>query len=104
MIVHRLKYNLTTGRVQAFLHELNKLVTPEIIADTFNDTLDVLAAMNYTMEHLMYDMMEPCTQLMQHCSWLGTVRPCRELFRVATTAEGFCCSFNYKPPLDPEEM
>lgn len=80
------------------------MITPERIVDTYNDTLDVLFQMNYTIEHLMFDMMEPCSQLMKSCSWLGTNIPCEQLFRVATSAEGFCCSFNYKPSLDPLEV
>lgn len=90
--------------MKAFFKELNKLVTPELIDDTFNDTMDALHQMNYTIERLMFNMMEPCTQLLQHCSWLGSFVPCKSLFRVATSAEGFCCSFNYKPPLDPVEV
>lgn len=99
-----MEFNITEERVDSFFHILNILVTPDFVDDTFNDTLAALEKLNYTMDRLMFTMMEPCTQLLHFCVWLGTRMPCNQLFRVSSSAEGFCCSFNYKPPLDPLQV
>lgn len=44
----------------------------------------------------MLELMEPCSYMMQNCSWLGKSKPCETMFRVTKSSEGFCCSFNYK--------
>lgn len=52
----------------------------------------------------MFEVMRPCKDMIQNCTWLGSMMPCENLFKIATSSEGFCCSFNYKPPLDPKLM
>lgn len=93
-------YGLEETRVDAFFRELSKLVIADYLADTFNDTLAVLDRLNYTMDRLMFSLMDPCAHLLHHCSWLGKRLPCDRLFRVATSAEGYCCAFNYNPHFD----
>lgn len=91
-------------RIQLFLKQLSKLVVPEYISEQFNKTHEVLSELNYTTERLMFEVMQPCREMLEVCTWLGKVVPCETLFRVATSAEGFCCSFNYKAPLDSHEV
>lgn len=57
-----------------------------------------MSALNYTTDRLMYELMQPCDHLIANCTWLGKAMPCVQLFRVAKSSEGFCCSFNYKAP------
>lgn len=95
---------LNASRAGDFLAQLTKLIVPEPITDPFEDAFAVLGRMNYTIERLMYELMEPCGSMIRYCSWLGKAQPCRELFRVVTSSEGFCCAFNYHSPLDPEEV
>lgn len=77
---------------------------PNPVSDTFEQAHDILKGLNYTVEKLMFELMQPCELMMQNCSWLGKVRQCNELFHVATSGEGFCCSFNYKPQLNDKTM
>lgn len=96
--------NVSRERVNEFYFELSKLVFPDSVEDTFDDVHSALDNINYTIEHLMYEVMQPCGILIEHCTWLGRTKPCDVLFRVATSEEGFCCSFNYKAPLDALEV
>lgn len=100
----RMAQGVSNDRVREFYVQLTKLVFFESIDDTFEDALAALEAINMTAEHLMYEVMQPCDLLMDRCSWLGHSLPCDEMFLVATSEEGFCCSFNYKPPLDSAEV
>lgn len=83
---------------------LSKLVSSEFTHDDFNPVISKLSSMNYSTEHLMLDLMQPCDLMIDNCTWLGKDIPCNQLFRVAKSSEGFCCSFNYKAPLDSLEM
>lgn len=52
----------------------------------------------------MFELMQPCNQMIKGCAWLGKIIPCDTIFRVAKSSEGFCCSFNYKALKDSLEM
>lgn len=60
--------------------------------------------MGYTTDRLMFELMQPCGNMIKSCAWLGKTVPCDTLFRVAKSSEGFCCSFNYKALKDALEM
>lgn len=90
--------------VQMFFENLSKLVVPEYIDDAYVRIWEALDIMNYTTERLMFEVMRPCRDMIRNCTWLGSKMPCETLFKVATGSEGFCCSFNYIPPLDPKLM
>lgn len=100
LFTQRMAYGLSEQRIDAFYRELSKLILPDYLDDSFNDTLDVLKQLNYTVDHLMFNLMDPCIHFLHYCSWLGKRLPCEQIFRVATSAEGFCCSFNYNPHFD----
>lgn len=91
-------------RVRSFYVQLTKLVFFDGVDDTFEDVLTALEAINITTEHLMYEVMQPCDMLLDRCKWLGQSMQCDKMFLVATSEEGFCCSFNYRPPLDSLEV
>lgn len=97
-------HGVSRNDVELFLKELAKLVVPEYVTGSFVAIQNALQKMNYTTEKLMYEVMQPCRQMLERCSWLGTLVPCETLFQVATSAEGFCCSFNYRAPLDPKKV
>lgn len=71
---------------------------------THEGAMKALERLNYTTERLMFEVMRPCTDIIARCSWQGVIYPCKNIFLVATSTEGFCCSFNYKPDLDPNVM
>lgn len=84
-----------------YFGELDKLVAPEYLpkANEYHPIQQHLQSVhNYTPERLMYWLMQPCEQLVTNCTWLGKQTPCNQMFRVAKSTEGFCCSFNYKAP------
>lgn len=93
-------YNFDVDSVHNYFSELGKLVEAEYV--TFDGDFALihqhLAALNYTTERLMYELMQPCEHMIANCTWLGMAMPCVQLFRVAKSSEGFCCSFNYKAP------
>lgn len=83
-------------KINRFLSNLDKLITPDYVDSLFYRFFEILQTLNYTSERLMFELMEPCTFMLQNCHWLGKSVPCQTLFRVAKSSEGFCCSFNYK--------
>lgn len=95
---------LNRSRVTKFFSHLSKLIEPLYIDDEYGEILDTLTEANYTTERLMFKVMRPCVDMFRDCMWLGVKLPCKNLFRIATGSEGFCCSFNYIPSLDPEKM
>lgn len=82
------------------MRELAKLVIADPVTDPFIDAHAILKQMNYTMERFMFELMQPCGNMLRKCTWLGKSYPCKELFYTATSGEGFCCSFNYRPQVD----
>lgn len=91
---------MSETELDPFFKDLFKLITPFRIGSRYENIEAVLSHLNYTVERLMYEMMEPCDLLIEYCFWLGDEIPCNQIFKVATSAEGFCCSFNYHPLLD----
>lgn len=102
--IARVQNGLQPARVDMFLGQLTKLVIPEYVDEPFEKTHALLLKLNYTTERLMFELMQPCENMLSNCTWLGKSQPCETLFRVAKSAEGFCCSFNYKAPLDELEV
>lgn len=97
-------YGMNETRIDGFLRSINQLIKPSLIKDTFDDALDVLARMNYTTARMMFELMLPCTKLVHLCNWQGIAMPCERLFRVSTSADGFCCSFNYAAPVEDMDL
>lgn len=98
-------HGLRARRVQQFLSKLQTLTAAigpetELRTDTFDDVFAVMERMGYTVERFMHELMVPCTLLLAQCWWRGQKQPCAELFRVTTASDGFCCAFNFVPPLD----
>ena len=42
--------------------------------------------------------MPQCKQLLLQCSWQNQDIDCLRMFKVMTTDDGFCCSFNVYSP------
>lgn len=99
-----IEHGLSRERVRSFLGLLRHLIIPRVVADPHDDVFAHLNSLNYTIERLMFELMVPCDELIVYCSWLGETMPCKSLFRVVTSSEGFCCAFNYQSPLDPAEV
>ncbi|XP_026674997.1 pickpocket protein 28-like [Ceratina calcarata] len=74
---------------------LMKLIRPDrmkIDNGTATRALDILG---YTVEKLMFELMQPCNLLLARCSWLGQLYDCSKIFKTVKSNEGFCCGFNY---------
>lgn len=63
-------------------------------SNNLNQTYQAVLELGYTSESLMYEVMQPCENLIDYCYWLNKKHDCNALFRVVKTSEGFCCSFN----------
>lgn len=90
--------------VMSYMSSLSKLITSVYSDDDFKLVTNTLTHLNYSTERLMLELMQPCDLMVANCTWLGKPTPCRTIFRVAKSTEGFCCSFNYKGPLDYLEV
>lgn len=95
-LIYRIEKGLEKEGVLEFLENLAKLITPEYIDALYLKTYQILEEMGYTTDKLMFELMQPCNQMIKSCAWLGKIIPCDTIFRVAKSSEGFCCSFNYK--------
>lgn len=102
--ISRIEKGLAKESVIEFLENLAKLITPEYIDALYLKTYQILEEMGYTTDRLMFELMQPCSNMIKSCAWLGKIVPCDTLFRVAKSSEGFCCSFNYKALKDSLEM
>lgn len=100
----RIEKGLVRESVIEFLENLAKLITPEYIDALYLKTFQHLEEMGYTTDRLMFELMQPCGNMIRSCAWLGKTVPCDTLFRVAKSSEGYCCSFNYKALKDSLEM
>lgn len=79
-----------------FFSNLSNLVTFDYVHDSNIAVEYILLRLGYTIENIMLELIQPCEEMLQNCSWLGEVIPCKDLFRMIKTVDGFCCSFNYK--------
>ncbi|XP_046142012.1 pickpocket protein 28-like isoform X2 [Osmia bicornis bicornis] len=74
---------------------LMKLIRPDKLTidnATASWALDILG---YSVEKLMFELMQPCSMLVVRCSWLGQLYDCNKIFKTVKSPEGFCCGFNY---------
>ncbi|XP_077301156.1 pickpocket protein 28-like [Arctopsyche grandis] len=78
-----------------FFTSLANLVVFQRLSDNFTEIFKILNNNGYTTEKLMLELMQPCSELLKRCSWMGTNIKCMDLFKTVKTDEGFCCSFNY---------
>ncbi|CAD7081679.1 unnamed protein product [Hermetia illucens] len=91
-----LKRGFTPAGIESFFQSLAALVNFREVDSAFGRIFQALEDLGYSMEKLMFDMAQPCENLIRECVWLGKTVPCKSLFRLVKSARGFCCSFNYK--------
>lgn len=74
---------------------LNEFDSPSIWYDTYTR---------------MRELSPQCDDMLLYCMWEGVERNCKDLFKLRTTQDGFCCTFNYVradnqfPDLDEEPV
>lgn len=95
---------IPANEIEYFLRNLSKLVQPEYVNDTFENTYRVLDELGYKTDTLMKEVMQPCDSMLDQCLWLGKFVPCNTLFRTAKSILGYCCSFNYDALKENLEM
>lgn len=100
----RLKRGFTPAGIESFFQSLAALVNFREVDSAFGRIFQALEDLGYSMEKLMFDMAQPCENLIRECVWLGKTVPCKSLFRLVKSARGFCCSFNYKALRSSLEM
>ncbi|XP_063702433.1 sodium channel protein Nach-like [Culicoides brevitarsis] len=88
-----------------FLKSLSKLTTLDLETDkTILEVEKKLLGANLTIAALMETVSQPCNRLLMRCQLRGDVVRCNRIFRLITTYEGFCCSFNYYALRDHLEL
>lgn len=87
---------IAIDRIYKFYELIPNLINPQFIDDEFLNISSVLQSVGYTPDTLMFELAQPCDQLLKLCFWMGTEYPCHELFKLSRSTEGICCSFNYK--------
>ncbi|XP_076229063.1 pickpocket protein 28 isoform X1 [Nomia melanderi] len=74
---------------------LMKLIRPDKIEIDNATASWVLDTLGYSVEKLMFELMQPCSSLLVRCAWLGQLYNCNKIFKTVKSNEGFCCGFNY---------
>ncbi|XP_076276103.1 pickpocket protein 28 [Lasioglossum baleicum] len=74
---------------------LMKLIRPDKIEIDNATAAWALDTLGYTVDKLMFELMQPCNALLVRCSWLGQIYNCNKIFKTVKSNEGFCCGFNY---------
>ncbi|XP_054014709.1 pickpocket protein 28-like [Hylaeus anthracinus] len=74
---------------------LMKLILPDKIEIDNATASWALDTLGYTVEKLMFELMQPCSSLLVRCVWLGQLYDCNKIFKTVKANEGFCCGFNY---------
>lgn len=54
----------------------------------------ILTKNRYDVMTTMYELMQPCDQLLYRCRWEGEETECMKIFKKSETYQGYCCSFN----------
>lgn len=79
-----------------FLGNLSKMITMDYVDESNVNVEYILERLGYGPEEIIYQLVQPCADMLKNCSWLGESLPCNKLFRLTKTSEGFCCLFNYR--------
>lgn len=91
-----LEKGFSNQTIRQFFLSLEKLTRPAYLNATFLSLYATLEDLGYSTETMMFELRQPCDRLIKRCMWMGKVVRCDHLFRTSRSAEGFCCSFNYK--------
>ncbi|KAL2721737.1 sodium channel protein Nach-like [Vespula maculifrons] len=85
---------------EKFFVSLMKLTRPDK-TDVDNLTATrALEVLGFTVDRLMYELMQPCKTMLLRCAWLGQKFNCSDIFKAVKSREGYCCAFNYHFNLD----
>ncbi|XP_078039634.1 pickpocket protein 28 [Augochlora pura] len=74
---------------------LMKLIRPDKIEIDNATAAWALDTLDYSVEKLMFELMQPCSAMLVRCAWLGQIYNCNKIFKIVKANEGFCCGFNY---------
>ncbi|PSN58038.1 hypothetical protein C0J52_02048 [Blattella germanica] len=90
----------------AFVQQMAEIIQPEGIDFQLdlNRIQEVFKNRSFNMESLMKRLTQPCSSMLIKCKWRGKRTSCDSLFTMSKTDAGFCCSFNYFPPDNNEDV
>ena len=78
---------------------LYNTISPVLGTDLDLDNPKVDLGLNITETISFLKRVSPkCSDFLLHCTWNSVKYNCNQLFKVASTDMGFCCSFNLVPP------
>ncbi|XP_015185582.1 PREDICTED: pickpocket protein 28-like [Polistes dominula] len=94
------KHGINHSQSEKLFISLMKLTRPDKI-DVDNLTATrALEVLGFTVDRLMYELMQPCKSMLLRCAWLGQKLNCSDIFKAVKSREGYCCAFNYHYYLD----
>lgn len=57
-------------------------------------SLQIMDMNNENLNYLLERLSPKCSDILERCSWKGSLQRCDGLFQAVNTSEGYCCSFN----------
>ncbi|KAG7299998.1 hypothetical protein JYU34_017035 [Plutella xylostella] len=63
--------------------------------DSFEDIMEILKSHYFTVDTIMEEIHQPCSNLLIYCQYDRKEKKCNEMFQLIKTLEGYCCAFNY---------
>ncbi|KAL4706228.1 hypothetical protein ACJJTC_013771 [Scirpophaga incertulas] len=103
LLIH---YNRTEEEIIDFFQALPRLNTYSIYIGkkrNFTEIMTILKRHYFTMDTIMEEIHQRCTDLLVACSFNRKTKVCGEIFYKIKTFEGFCCAFNYAALNDASE-
>jgi len=63
--------------------------------DTFMCSLQIKPILfRFLLSLWKFQVMQKCTDMILACLWQGRLLPCKAIFQIRRTDNGYCCSFN----------
>ena len=81
--------------IQKALGDFIGIKTPETQGKDINITKFNLTPKNII--GLMKSTAPNCNDFIKNCTWNSVQYPCSKLFKIVSTDDGFCCTFNAVP-------
>ncbi|KAI4495020.1 hypothetical protein M0804_001221 [Polistes exclamans] len=94
------KHGINHSQSEKFFISLMKLTRPDKIDVDNLIATRALEVLGFTVDRLMYELMQPCKSMLLRCAWLGQKFNCSDIFKAVKSREGYCCAFNYHFYLD----
>ncbi|CRK99689.1 CLUMA_CG012989, isoform A [Clunio marinus] len=62
--------------------------------EEYREVSDIMEMNNENINYLLERLSPKCSDILERCSWKGSLQRCDGLFQAVNSSEGTCCSFN----------